>query len=104
MVHRRGWWGFDKLPRRNKRPPPRRDLTKVAGLFQLPPADPPTPGIVTPWCDEHDLPMRLIRTRDDGIVCWFVWTYLPDYRFGIRACIEGSRLVSPLSSRTHPPT
>ena len=30
----------------------------------------PTP---TPWCDEHDLPMRAIRTADDRIVCWYIW-------------------------------
>lgn len=31
---------------------------------------PPAP---TPWCDEHDLPMRSIRTADDRIVCWYIW-------------------------------
>lgn len=25
------------------------------------------------WCDEHDLPMRTIRTGDDRIVCWYTW-------------------------------
>ena len=28
---------------------------------------------MTQWCNEHDLPMRTIRTADDRIVCWFVW-------------------------------
>ncbi len=27
----------------------------------------------TDWCDEHDLPMRGIRTADDRIVCWYIW-------------------------------
>ena len=28
---------------------------------------------MTQWCNEHDLPMRAVRTVDDRIVCWFVW-------------------------------
>ena len=28
---------------------------------------------MTQWCNEHDLPMRTIRTADDRIVCWFIW-------------------------------
>ncbi len=28
---------------------------------------------MTQWCNEHDLPMRAVRTADDRIVCWFVW-------------------------------
>ena len=28
---------------------------------------------MTQWCNEHDLPMRTVRTADDRIVCWFIW-------------------------------
>ena len=28
---------------------------------------------MTPWCNEHDIPLRRVRTGDDRIVCWFIW-------------------------------
>lgn len=35
---------------------------------------------MTPWCNEHDLPMRTTRTADDRIVCWFIWWVEAQYR------------------------
>ena len=109
---RRGWWGFDRLPRRGltrdeeggapmfrRRTMKGERITDVASLFQ-PKRD---PGIATPWCEEHNLPMRLMSFgTDDRIVCWLPWLYPDEARFGIRACIEGSRIVSPPLD-SHPP-
>lgn len=60
---------------------------------------------LTQWCDEHDLPMRTIRTGDDRIVCWFIWwvdcmercypieDLVDPIRPPIKACIPGYRAV-----------
>lgn len=60
------------------------------------------------WCDEHDLPMRNMRTPDDRIVCWFLWwldameqAHGPpngpavgeDGRPAVASCRPGSRIV-----------
>ena len=60
----------------------------------LPPGEVP-PGIETPWCEEHDLPMRLVRTGDDRIVCWLAWSVLVGGdQFLIEPCAPGVRLVN----------
>ena len=95
---RRGWWGFDRLPQRRRAGlftvPPHASarVTDVARLFQPKRA----PGTETPWCEEHNLPMRLMPFGDpERTVCWLPWLYPDEARFGIRTCIEGSRIVSP---------
>ncbi len=61
--------------------------------------------VMTQWCNEHDLPMRTIRTGDDRIVCWFIWwveamdqlypmdDFAEDNRPPIKACIPSYRVV-----------
>ena len=107
VLVQRGWWGFDRLPRRERaglftlplRKGARHD---VAALFQ-PKRDRAALGIATPWCEEHNLPMRLMSFgTHDRIVCWLPWLYPDEARFGIRTCIEGSRIVSPPLD-SHPP-
>ncbi len=61
-----------------------------------------TPAPRTAWCDEHNQPMRTIRTGDDRIVCWFVWwteaMSRPRFDYEVAApepqpCRPGTRIV-----------
>ena len=60
---------------------------------------------MTRWCNEHDLPLRTVRTGNDRIVCWFVWwvdamdrslpleDVMDPTRPAIKPCIESYRVV-----------
>ena len=58
----------------------------------------PNAAGMTPWCNEHDLPLRRVRTDDDRIMCWFSWWYRAmgtegTDRLLIEACEPSYRVV-----------